>query len=112
MEHLYNKTIDIDYFVGQVDSSGCNVKTWFPREQEVKCRINWTTQNFKLVNGKLTNLVDAKIYLSPIETLNINDRIKFTDTYGNITYYDIISIKDNDQIQQFLTLEIKERQND
>lgn len=107
MKHLFNSKVTFQRLTRTQDEYGTWTESWadITGLVDIPSRWNWlkgVSRGESFVNGKVEWVRDAKLYTTYSSNIKIDDRLVY-----NSENYDVINIADFDEINKYMTLDIK-----
>ena len=104
LSQLYNVKVNIIRITRATDGLGGRTESETTLHTDLPCRINWVNGNERIMFNKTTYYRDAKLYCR-VTDITVADRV----VYEGI-YYDIVNVSNVDNMNRFLTIEMKRRE--
>lgn len=107
MKNLFKSKFTMQNCVRTQDAHGTWTEVWTNVTGliDTPCRLNWLkgiSRGESIINGKVEWVRDAKLYTSYSTGIKIDDRLVY-----NSENYNVINIADFDEINKYMTLDIK-----
>jgi len=97
----FNSKVDILRVTKASDNMGGYAEAESVLYADLPCRINWTRGSEKIMFDKETYYRDAKLYCRAID-VDVKDRVRY-----NGATYEIVNVSNVDNLNRYLTLELR-----